>query len=174
MFVDQHSIRLGTNGKWLTRREVISNAVQSAARFWVFIAGAQFDYTEKDVAECLWNGVVPAPEDMGHSTPKANELAHAAAQNAMPNSACYYCGVCASEVETHLDHVIPRCHGGPDHGGNLVLACRSCNLSKATRSYEGFRAEMARRFSTTLPVFFGETNEAIELLHYQKPEVLTP
>ena len=45
---------------------------------------------------------------------------------------CRYCGRCAE----HVDHVIPRCQGGPDDLDNLVAACASCNLSKGGRTPE--------------------------------------
>lgn len=30
----------------------------------------------------------------------------------------------------HIDHVIPRALGGPNHFTNYVIACQPCNLSK--------------------------------------------
>ena len=33
----------------------------------------------------------------------------------------------------HVEHVIPRCLGGPSDFGNLAWACPSCNLHKSTR-----------------------------------------
>jgi hypothetical protein len=30
----------------------------------------------------------------------------------------------------HIEHVVPRQHGGSDHHGNLALACHRCNLRK--------------------------------------------
>lgn len=50
--------------------------------------------------------------------------------------ACVYCG---SVEPLQWEHVIPRSRGGPDTIDNLVLACRACNLSKATRDpYEWY------------------------------------
>jgi 5-methylcytosine-specific restriction endonuclease McrA len=47
---------------------------------------------------------------------------------------CFYCGcpVFTSAVRT-IDHVVPLSLGGPHHVGNLVPACRKCNLSKHDR-----------------------------------------
>ena len=32
----------------------------------------------------------------------------------------------------HVEHVIPRQHGGTDNHSNLALACHRCNLCKGT------------------------------------------
>lgn len=34
----------------------------------------------------------------------------------------------------HIEHVIPRVHGGSSDTNNLALACPSCNLHKADRT----------------------------------------
>jgi len=47
---------------------------------------------------------------------------------------CVYCG--SSEGPFHLDHVIPVSLGGGASEDNLVVACRSCNLSKGARTAE--------------------------------------
>lgn len=46
---------------------------------------------------------------------------------------CEYCGL--AQVDSplavlHIEHVIPRKHGGGDEAENLALACVDCNLSK--------------------------------------------
>jgi 5-methylcytosine-specific restriction endonuclease McrA len=38
------------------------------------------------------------------------------------------CGAHAS----HVDHVLPRKHGGSDHPSNLRAACSSCNLRRGS------------------------------------------
>src|SRR3978361_1835467 len=43
---------------------------------------------------------------------------------------CAYCGAPA----TSLDHVIPRCRGGPPSWGDVVAPCARCNHTKADRS----------------------------------------
>jgi 5-methylcytosine-specific restriction endonuclease McrA len=54
---------------------------------------------------------------------------------------CYYCGVAVRqnngerpEVNEHatLDHLIPLSMGGTNEPGNIVLACRGCNLERGT------------------------------------------
>ena len=45
---------------------------------------------------------------------------------------CEYCGIQAEALQAtlHIEHVIPRKHGGPTDADNLALACRHCNLHK--------------------------------------------
>jgi HNH endonuclease len=44
---------------------------------------------------------------------------------------CRYCGAAAPFVILHVDHVVPRKHGGSDEATNLVTACEDCNTGKA-------------------------------------------
>jgi 5-methylcytosine-specific restriction endonuclease McrA len=46
---------------------------------------------------------------------------------------CKYCGVELTLETSTLDHVIPRSKGGKTEGGNLVLACKTCNGNKADK-----------------------------------------
>lgn len=50
------------------------------------------------------------------------------------NHTCQYCGEKAPDVTLHIDHVIPVSLGGTDDPGNLVAACKDCNLGKASSS----------------------------------------
>lgn len=43
---------------------------------------------------------------------------------------CVYCGADAMSAELHIDHVIPVCKGGTNDIGNLVVACKECNIGK--------------------------------------------
>lgn len=43
------------------------------------------------------------------------------------------CQYCYSEAASDLDHVTPRCHGGPNLHTNLVTSCGRCNRRKAGR-----------------------------------------
>ena len=45
---------------------------------------------------------------------------------------CEYCHLPQqfSELRFHVEHIIPRQHGGGDVAGNLALACPDCNLVK--------------------------------------------
>jgi len=49
--------------------------------------------------------------------------------------AAYQCEYCRfpqelSELRFHIEHIIPRQHGGGDDADNLALACPNCNLRK--------------------------------------------
>jgi 5-methylcytosine-specific restriction endonuclease McrA len=44
---------------------------------------------------------------------------------------CAYCG--EGDASLHLDHVVPIARGGSNGIGNLLPACRDCNLSKNDR-----------------------------------------
>ena len=45
---------------------------------------------------------------------------------------CEYCHLPQefSELRLHVEHIIPRQHGGPDDPENLAIACPDCNLVK--------------------------------------------
>ena len=47
---------------------------------------------------------------------------------------CEYCQLRQADsplAVLHVEHIIPRMHGGADDLSNLALACRACNLHKA-------------------------------------------
>jgi hypothetical protein len=45
---------------------------------------------------------------------------------------CEYCGLAQAQepLPFHIEHIIPRQHGGADTPDNLALACHHCNLLK--------------------------------------------
>lgn len=43
---------------------------------------------------------------------------------------CVFCGQVFPEEELTVDHLQARSRGGDRSGGNLVTACRACNLKK--------------------------------------------
>ncbi|MEK6333343.1 MAG: HNH endonuclease [Acidobacteriota bacterium] len=50
-------------------------------------------------------------------------------------NACEYCHLHQSDsplAVLHIEHVIPKTHGGSDELDNLALACIDCNLHKGT------------------------------------------
>jgi hypothetical protein len=59
---------------------------------------------------------------------------------------CFYCDV--ELVRTaegndrsrlfHIDHIVPKVSGGPDHFSNYVPACETCNISKGSKSFIEF------------------------------------
>src|SRR5262245_53471418 len=46
---------------------------------------------------------------------------------------CVYCGLVFPPDELSVDHVQPRSRGGDRSGGNLVTACKACNVRKGRR-----------------------------------------
>lgn len=61
---------------------------------------------------------------------------------------CQYCGACGSEVQLHVDHVVPVVEGGANTIDNLRTACSTCNLGKHSAplfSYDAFFVAMNRR-----------------------------
>lgn len=56
---------------------------------------------------------------------------------------CELCGVPADERALHVDHIIPRRHGGSDDRANLQALCYRCNGNKGARDATDFRAVRA-------------------------------
>ncbi|MBI4199271.1 MAG: HNH endonuclease [Chloroflexi bacterium] len=50
-------------------------------------------------------------------------------EQALPKN-CVYCG---STTDLTTDHLVPTSRGGDDSADNLVLACRSCNVSRGNK-----------------------------------------
>lgn len=46
---------------------------------------------------------------------------------------CIYCGATSKDAKLQVDHVIPVSRGGTNEMGNLVVACRACNIGKGKR-----------------------------------------
>lgn len=44
---------------------------------------------------------------------------------------CVYCGIIHPIDQLTIDHVQPRMRGGDNSEGNLVCACRLCNMEKS-------------------------------------------
>jgi hypothetical protein len=67
-------------------------------------------------------------------------------------NACEYCHLHQDDsplAALHVEHIIPRIHGGTDDSDNLALACIDCNLHKGTN----------------LTGIDPQTNEVTELFH---------
>lgn len=45
---------------------------------------------------------------------------------------CQYCGATARDSALHVDHLVPVSLGGSDDPGNLVAACKDCNVGKSS------------------------------------------
>lgn len=64
--------------------------------------------------------------------------------------ACFYCDVklvwsnpelttsCDPRHVFHMDHIVPKNSGGPDHIHNFVASCAGCNMAKADKSFVEF------------------------------------
>lgn len=68
---------------------------------------------------------------------------------AITGGKCFYCDVelirCVGMEQDrprcfHIDHIVPKSSGGPDHLSNYVPACERCNISKGAKSYVEFVA----------------------------------
>jgi 5-methylcytosine-specific restriction endonuclease McrA len=57
---------------------------------------------------------------------EAKKITHKEIANLMAQN-CFYCG---SNQEIQLDHIFPISRGGKHQIGNLVAACKKCNISK--------------------------------------------
>jgi hypothetical protein len=49
---------------------------------------------------------------------------------------CRYCKRILSKTDFHVDHIKPKIQGGNSNIHNLALACKSCNMSKGSRTPE--------------------------------------
>ena len=54
---------------------------------------------------------------------------------------CRYCGADV-DSSAHIDHVVPRAHGGSREATNLVLACPTCNERKSNQPVEKFHGHI--------------------------------
>ncbi|WP_130449767.1 HNH endonuclease [Zhihengliuella halotolerans] len=52
---------------------------------------------------------------------------------------CYLCGEHVPMDDIHIDHRIPRIHGGSNDFDNLYVSCSTCNLQKGSKSVDEFK-----------------------------------
>ena len=61
---------------------------------------------------------------------------------------CEYC--CTHEDDEpysfHLEHIVPKKHGGNDDSSNLAWSCQSCNLGKSSNLSGWLRGEVVALF----------------------------
>jgi 5-methylcytosine-specific restriction endonuclease McrA len=48
------------------------------------------------------------------------------------------CAYCGADGDLHIEHIVPISKGGPHSIGNIVPACRDCNLSKRDHDAESW------------------------------------
>lgn len=87
---------------------------------------------------------------------------------------CEYCGLAqetASVATFHIEHIIPKQHGGEDYSSNLALACYHCNHHKGP-NLTGIDPETGQ----ITPLFNPRTQHWIEHFARQGTEIvgLTP
>lgn len=62
---------------------------------------------------------------------------------------CGYCGIDLigrKRIFVTIDHIFPQSKGGCNGVENLILACRTCNLSKGVKTIDEFRFYCQWRF----------------------------
>ncbi len=52
---------------------------------------------------------------------------------------CAYCGKAIAYKDMQVDHLNPKCLGGPNEESNLMPTCRQCNHYKRGEKLESFR-----------------------------------
>lgn len=84
---------------------------------------------------------------------------------------CYYCGrdfESLDEREVQIDHAIPQSRGGIDDEGNLVVACRSCNRLKNSKTpweFKKFLVNFLDRLGFTIEEDFDWPGEKVDNDH---------
>lgn len=91
----------------------------------------QYEARSLDYAE---RGIRP-PNVAAITTPiptrsRVSEVTVGALYKVIRRDPCAYCGGPAA----HLDHIVPRASGGPNHWANYTAACATCNASKSNKS----------------------------------------
>lgn len=62
---------------------------------------------------------------------------------------CFYCGCVLDFSNFHIDHFVPKIHGGKDRN-NVVPSCPDCNLIKSDLDIESFRSKIASLIRTDI------------------------
>jgi len=59
------------------------------------------------------------------------------------NYMCQYCGL--KETTLTVDHILPKSRGGKTNWGNVVVACKPCNLKKGNRTAREANMELIKK-----------------------------
>ena len=62
---------------------------------------------------------------------------------------CEYCRIHEADdpFAFHLEHIVPKKHGGSDDASNLAWSCHSCNLGKGSNLSGRVRGEVVALFN---------------------------
>jgi hypothetical protein len=79
-------------------------------------------------------------------------MIHAATRRLVPRRAgrrCEYCRIHEDDEPFvfHLEHIVPKKHGGSDRPSNLAWSCHSCNLGKGSNLAGRVRGEIVALFN---------------------------
>jgi hypothetical protein len=61
------------------------------------------------------------------------------------NSSCQYCGLKLLPAEVTIDHIVPSSKGGLSTYTNCVVACKSCNSKKDSKTLEEANLSLLRK-----------------------------
>lgn len=159
-----HAAVAGFVGEDFERQSMADHVVTLLRQVTASLASAQsmvlcFGEAETKTVRALQGQVSSLTAQLQTLTARArehaiNEDAVRAEVWAITDGKCYYCEVDlvrGSECQTadrsnvfHVDHLVPKSCGGPDHLSNYVPACQSCNLLKAGRRFADFMAAMKK------------------------------
>lgn len=83
----------------------------------------------------------------------------AALKNLQPS-----CVVCGSADNLHVDHVFPFNRGGKMVPGNVVILCRTCNISKSDRLLTDLAKDVAEKIGDAAYAFIQRWNEVRDIV----------
>jgi len=85
----------------------------------------------------LFEGAAHAP-DIGARTSKTARKREARVRELTKRDGgdCFYCGK-PIDTELSIEHLVPKCHSGPEHLSNLCLAHKHCNRRAGNQSVVG-------------------------------------
>jgi 5-methylcytosine-specific restriction endonuclease McrA len=86
---------------------------------------------------------------------------------AITDGRCFYCEIeltrerCADEPNRcfHVEHIVAKSNGGPDHISNYVPSCHRCNMSKGTKPFAEFIVWLESQKAPGLKVVGGSDME---------------
>lgn len=69
---------------------------------------------------------------------------------------CELCGAHEDQIALHIDHIVPRAKGGPDHLSNFQALCMTCNTNKRDTDDTDFRSILASYENRSVGCIFCE------------------